>query len=38
MNFTDPRENTWEPADNLLEADVAIKRFEKVGYSPLWNY
>ena len=36
VNFDDPRENTWEPADILREAeDVAIKRFEKVGYSPL---
>ena len=34
MNYDDPRENTWEPADNLREAKVAIKKFEKVGNSP----
>ena len=26
----DHDDNTWEPADNLREAKVAIERFEKV--------
>merc|ERR1712080_158113 len=28
-NYDDPDENTWEPMDNLGEADKAIKLFEK---------
>ena len=30
-NYDDPDDNTWEPADNLREAKVAIEKFEKVG-------
>ena len=29
-NYDDPDDNTWEPADNLREAKVAIEKFEKV--------
>ena len=29
-NYDDPDDNTWEPADNLREAKVAIDKFEKV--------
>merc|ERR1712243_101821 len=28
-NYEDPEENTWEPVDNLGDADKAIKAFEK---------
>merc|ERR1719209_1873703 len=28
-NYDDPEENTWEPLDNLAEAEKAIKVFEK---------
>ena len=28
--YDDPDDNTWEPADNLREAKVAIDMFEKV--------
>ena len=28
-NFDDPEDNTWEPADNLADAEVKIKMFEK---------
>ena len=28
-SFDDPEENTWEPVDNLGDADKAIKLFEK---------
>jgi len=28
-NYEDPEENTWEPLDNLGEAEKAIKLFEK---------
>merc|ERR1711872_333519 len=28
-NYEDPEENTWEPLENLGEADKAIKLFEK---------
>ena len=27
--YDDPDDNTWEPADNLREAKVAIDMFEK---------
>jgi len=28
-NFDDPDDNTWEPADNLADAEEKIKQFEK---------
>eukprot|EP00092_Neocalanus_flemingeri_P041352 GFUD01045026.1.p1 GENE.GFUD01045026.1~~GFUD01045026.1.p1 ORF type:complete len:169 (-),score=42.37 GFUD01045026.1:140-646(-) len=28
-NYEDPEENTWEPVDNLADAEKAIKAFEK---------
>merc|ERR1712243_375283 len=28
-NYEDPEENTWEPVDNLGDAEKAIKAFEK---------
>ena len=28
-NFDDPDDNTWEPADNLTDASLKIKEFEK---------
>ena len=28
-NFDDPDDNTWEPADNLADAEAKIKVFEK---------
>ena len=28
-NFDDPEDNTWEPADNLTDAEAKIKLFEK---------
>merc|ERR1719154_909137 len=28
-NYDDPEENTWEPLDNLGDAEKAIKAFEK---------
>ena len=28
-NFDDPEDNTWEPADNLADAEAKIKIFEK---------
>ena len=31
-NYDDPDDNTWEPADNLREAKIAIEKFEKVGF------
>ena len=31
-NYDDPDDNTWEPADNLREARIAIEKFEKVGF------
>ena len=31
-NYDDPDDNTWEPADNLREAKVAIEKFEKVSW------
>ena len=29
-NYDDPDDNTWEPADNLKEAEDIIKKYEKV--------
>ena len=29
-NYDDPDDNTWEPADNLKEAEAIIKKYEKV--------
>ena len=29
-NYDDPDDNTWEPADNLKEANNVIDKFEKV--------
>ena len=31
-NYDDPDDNTWEPADNLRKAKIAIEKFEKVGF------
>ena len=28
-NFDDPEDNTWEPADNLTDAEAKIKLYEK---------
>ena len=28
-NFDDPDDNTWEPSDNLGDAEAKIKQFEK---------
>ena len=28
-NFDDPDDNTWEPSDNLGDAEEKIKKFEK---------
>ena len=28
-NFDDPDDNTWEPSDNLADAEAKIKQFEK---------
>ena len=28
--YDDPDDNTWEPADNLKEAEALIKKYEKV--------
>ena len=28
-NYEDPAENTWEPVDNLADAEKAIKAFDK---------
>ena len=29
-NYDNPDDNTWEPADNLKEAEEIIKKYEKV--------
>ena len=32
-NYDDPKDNTWEPASNLMEAKEAINKFNKVSWS-----
>ena len=33
--YDDPDDNTWEPADNLKEAEALIKKYEKVRFQSL---